>query len=103
MLVWRGKTFRACVSSLVCADELGVCTTYDTWWARTGITCVTREQEHNPKAMSFQGGPNTGDHVDIMGNHDVIADVLKVVAGQGHTLDDRIVSNLHQIVARTDL
>jgi len=53
--------------------------------------------------MSFQGGPNTGDHVDIMGNHDVIADVLKVVAGQGHTLDNRIVSNLHQIVARTNL
>jgi phospholipid:diacylglycerol acyltransferase len=53
--------------------------------------------------MSFQGGPNTGDHVDIMGNHDVIADVLKVVAGQGRTLEDRIVSNLHQIVARTNL
>lgn len=68
-----------------------------------GIKCVTREREHNPTALSFQGGPNTGDHVDIMGNFAVIADILVVAAGQGHTLEDHIVSNLHEIIARTNL
>lgn len=65
---------------------------------------ITREYEHEPSSnpVELRGGPKTGDHVDILGNHEFTLDILKIVsnyrfketAGLGHLPGDRILSNI---------
>lgn len=38
--------------------------------------------------------------MDILGNEDVLGDVLKIAAGAHASLPNRLVSNIDQIVAR---
>jgi phospholipid:diacylglycerol acyltransferase len=42
----------------------------------------------------------SADHVDILSNVEVLADVLRIAAGRGHELQDQIVSNISQIAER---
>ena len=45
---------------------------------------VTREYQHRPAAQltdNLRGGPDSGDHVDLLGNHAMITDVLAIAAG----------------------
>ncbi len=51
-------------------------------------------------AWLCRGGPLSADHVDILSNVEVLADVLRIVAGRGHALQDQIVSNISQIAER---
>ena len=48
-----------------------------------------------------RGGPRSSDHVDLLGNVDVIADVLRIAAGV--SLEDHIVSNISQIAEKITL
>lgn len=52
---------------------------------------VTREYQHTPD-KNVRGGPKTADHVDILGNHEMTRDVLRLVAG--HSLESRIESGV---------
>ena len=49
-----------------------------------GVKIVTREYLHEPVSMIFlagRGGPKTSDHVDILGNHEMTFDILRIVSG----------------------
>ncbi|KGG51617.1 hypothetical protein DI09_307p10, partial [Mitosporidium daphniae] len=49
-----------------------------------GVKIVTREYLHEPISMIFlpgRGGPKTSDHVDILGNHEITFDILRIVSG----------------------
>lgn len=48
------------------------------------VKIVTREYLHEPVPMLFisgRGGPRTSDHVDILGNHEMTFDILRIVSG----------------------
>lgn len=51
--------------------------------------------------VSLRGGPRSSDHVDLLGNVDVMEDVLRIAAGQ--QLNDNITSNLDEIASRVTL
>lgn len=63
------------------------------------IQVITREHYHAPVSMIIdsRGGPETSDHVDIMGNSDVIRSILSVSAGKGQHVEERIISSIHDI------
>lgn len=64
---------------------------------------VTYEVPHAQSSlMDLRGGSGTADHVDIMGNYDVITALLKVVTGNGGEVHDRITSDLDKLVADVD-
>ena len=48
-----------------------------------------------------RGGPRSSDHVDVLGNVDVMEDVLRIAAGQ--VLDDNITSMIDTIAKRVTL
>jgi phospholipid:diacylglycerol acyltransferase len=60
------------------------------------IPVTTREYKHSPTNSYFQirSGPSTGDHVDIMGNNELIRDIISIVTGQNEDLENRIESNI---------
>lgn len=70
------------------------------------INVVTKEFEHEPSMVDLRGGPKTGDHVDILGNHEMLMDVMKIVSNyafikiddQDGTLpQNRIISDIDEI------
>ncbi|KAJ2783203.1 phospholipid:diacylglycerol acyltransferase [Coemansia interrupta] len=67
-----------------------------------GVRVVTREFVHNPLAAfkDIRGGAGASDHINILGNHDVTADLLRVVAGKGHLVEDQFNSNIREYSGR---
>lgn len=73
----------------------------------SNIKVYTRESLHDAHvslADPGRGGKNSGEHVDILGNVDVIEDIVRVTTGyETKTVnEDRIVSDLKRIVERID-
>ncbi|MBX9692252.1 MAG: hypothetical protein K2Z81_07710, partial [Cyanobacteria bacterium] len=64
---------------------------------------IVREYVHTPSSpmISPRGIPTTADHVDIMGNHDLITDVLKIASGE--RLNNDIVSKIKDFSAKIKL
>ncbi|KAJ3126664.1 hypothetical protein HK101_005719 [Irineochytrium annulatum] len=54
------------------------------------------------KGGGIQGGPGSANHVDIMGNHAVIEDILRIASGIDE-LEDRYHSRIREIAARVKL
>ncbi|KAI5854083.1 LACT-domain-containing protein [Durotheca rogersii] len=54
------------------------------------------EMPHEPERFNPRGGPNTADHVDILGRQTLNELVLKVAAGKGHLINDYIASNIRE-------
>mmetsp|Transcript_20131 Transcript_20131/g.28080 ORF Transcript_20131/g.28080 Transcript_20131/m.28080 type:complete len:192 (+) Transcript_20131:1772-2347(+) len=46
-----------------------------------------------------RSGPKSGEHVDIMGNHELLIDLLKIVSGNASSVEERIGSNIKEIAA----
>ncbi|KAL3670753.1 hypothetical protein V7S43_003941 [Phytophthora oleae] len=67
-----------------------------------GVDVRVREYRHNPVSMLFdaRGGPETADHVDIMGNHGLIRDVLLVAARAYDRVPENITSSIMEIAER---
>uniref|UniRef100_A0AAV1T5W7 Phospholipid:diacylglycerol acyltransferase n=1 Tax=Peronospora matthiolae TaxID=2874970 RepID=A0AAV1T5W7_9STRA len=67
-----------------------------------GVDVRVREYGHNPVSMLFdpRGGPETADHVDIMGNHALIRDVLLVAARAYDRVPENITSRIMEIAER---
>merc|ERR1712228_224233 len=62
-------------------------------------------REYIDERQSFlrdtRGGPKTAKHVEILGNHEVISDILHVAAGQDeHLVSSRIFSRIDEISQR---
>ncbi|KAJ2359488.1 phospholipid:diacylglycerol acyltransferase [Coemansia erecta] len=69
------------------------------------VRIVTREFLHNPLAVfkDIRGGAEAADHINILGNHDVTADMLRIVAGRGHEVQDQFTSNIREYSARINI
>lgn len=67
-----------------------------------GIKVVTREILHQPDELDLRGGPKTGDHVDILGAHDLNDAVLLAAVGRGDQIEERIYSPIKQYAANID-
>lgn len=58
------------------------------------IPITTYEMPHEPDRFSPRGGPNTGDHVDILGRSSLNDMILRVAGGKGHLIGDNVKSNI---------
>ncbi|KAI5363581.1 putative lecithin:cholesterol/phospholipid:diacylglycerol acyltransferase, alpha/Beta hydrolase [Septoria linicola] len=58
------------------------------------IPVVAYEMPHEPDRFNPRGGPNTADHVDILGRSSLNDLILRVAGGKGHFIQDNIVSNI---------
>ena len=58
---------------------------------------VTREYLHKSQAFDPRGGPETADHVDIMGNTEMISEILHIASGAGESVREVVVSDIRQI------
>lgn len=65
---------------------------------------VTREYKHEQAAAGPvpMRGERSADHVDILGNHGVIADILQIAAGKGSELSDVFESDILRISERVE-
>ncbi|KZF21815.1 Phospholipid:diacylglycerol acyltransferase [Xylona heveae TC161] len=59
-----------------------------------GVKVKMYEMPHEPDRFSPRGGPNTGDHVDILGRASLNELILRVAAGHGDEIEDTILSNI---------
>ena len=59
-----------------------------------GVKIKVFEMPHEPDRFSPRGGPNTGDHVDILGRSSLNELILKVTAGHGDKIGNYVVSNI---------
>ena len=66
--------------------------------AGTKITVV--EMPHEPERFNPRGGPNTADHVDILGRQTLNDLILRVAAGRGDTINDYVVSNIEEYASK---
>ena len=58
------------------------------------IPVVAYEMPHEPDRFNPRGGPNTADHVDILGRSSLNHLILRVAGGKGHLIEERIVSDI---------
>jgi len=65
----------------------------------SGITVYAREYLHKPWSpiKDPRGGPETADHVDILGNLELLEDILAIVTGEKNSNKDRIYSEIVKI------
>ncbi|KAF2720129.1 LACT-domain-containing protein [Polychaeton citri CBS 116435] len=61
-----------------------------------GIPITVHEMPHEPDAFSPRGGPNTGDHVDILGRSGLNDLILRVAGGRGDLVEESIISNIRE-------
>lgn len=77
------------------------------------IQVVVREYKDdvtNLRVTDVRGGPRSGDHVDILGNHALTMDLLRIVtnfpeedAPDGLVLNDLLVSKIGEICGKIDI
>lgn len=60
----------------------------------SGSKITVVEMLHEPERFNPRGGPNTADHVDILGRSTLNELLLRVAAGKGDTIIDHYVSNI---------
>ncbi|KAI9787579.1 MAG: hypothetical protein M1839_000110 [Geoglossum umbratile] len=61
------------------------------------------EMPHEPERFSPRGGPNTGDHVDILGRQSLNDLILRVAAGKGELIEETIVSDIREYSERVQI
>uniref|UniRef100_A0A060TAX1 ARAD1D23518p n=1 Tax=Blastobotrys adeninivorans TaxID=409370 RepID=A0A060TAX1_BLAAD len=68
-----------------------------------GSTVKVVEMLHQPATLDIRGGAKTAEHVDILGRTELNELVLRVAAGRGDEIEERIVSNIENWVWDIDL
>ncbi|KAL2854349.1 Lecithin:cholesterol acyltransferase-domain-containing protein [Aspergillus pseudoustus] len=66
----------------------------------SGIKIKVFEMPHEPDRFSPRGGPNTGDHVDILGRSSLNDLILRVAGGRGDEIEDTFVSRIREYADR---
>ncbi|OAL38662.1 hypothetical protein AYO20_01868 [Fonsecaea nubica] len=61
------------------------------------IKITTFEMPHEPDRFSPRGGPNTGDHVDILGRSSLNDLILRVAGGKGEQIEESYESRIWEI------
>ncbi|KAL1854223.1 phospholipid:diacylglycerol acyltransferase [Paecilomyces lecythidis] len=69
--------------------------------ARINVTVF--EMPHEPDRFSPRGGPNTGDHVDILGRASLNDLILRVAGGRGSEIPETFVSNIREYSERVKI
>lgn len=59
-----------------------------------GVKIKVFEMPHEPDRFAPRGGPNTGDHVDILGRQSLNDMILRIAAGHGDQIGENVVSNI---------
>ena len=60
----------------------------------SNISIRVFEMEHEPDRFNPRGGPNTADHVDILGRASLNDLILRVAGGKGHLIEENVSSNI---------
>jgi len=60
-----------------------------------GVKIKVFEMPHEPERFSPRGGPNTGDHVDILGRSSLNELILRVAGGEGEMIGENVVSEIN--------
>ena len=68
-----------------------------------GAQITVVEMPHEPERFQPRGGPNTADHVDILGRQNLNELVLRVAAGKGDMITDYVVSNIKEYAERVKI
>lgn len=68
-----------------------------------GVQIKVHEMPHEPDRFSPRGGPNTGDHVDILGRSSLNDLILRVAGGKGDLIEENVVSNIREYSERVDI
>ncbi|KAI8627566.1 LACT-domain-containing protein [Xylariaceae sp. FL1651] len=68
-----------------------------------GAKITVIEMPHEPERFNPRGGPNTADHVDILGRQNLNELLLRVAAGKGEHIEDYIVSNIRKYADRVQI
>lgn len=68
-----------------------------------GVKVTVVEMPHEPERFNPRGGPNTADHVDILGRATLNELILRVASGQGDTIASSVVSNISQYADRVQV
>lgn len=68
-----------------------------------GVKVTTYEMPHEPDRFSPRGGPNTGDHVDILGRSSLNDLILRVAGGKGAAIEDQWSSRIWEISERVGI
>lgn len=58
------------------------------------IPVIAYEMPHEPDRFNPRGGPNTGDHVDILGRSSLNDLILRVAGGKGDTILETVYSDI---------
>jgi len=68
-----------------------------------GARVTVVEMPHEPERFNPRGGPNTADHVDILGRQNLNELILRIAAGVGDEITDRVVSNIREYAAKAKI
>jgi len=68
-----------------------------------GVKIRVFEMPHEPDRFSPRGGPNTGDHVDILGRQSLNDLILRVAAGHGEDIEENVVSDIKLYAERVNI
>ncbi|KAJ4346356.1 phospholipid:diacylglycerol acyltransferase [Didymosphaeria variabile] len=68
-----------------------------------GVKVTTYEMPHEPDRFSPRGGPNTGDHVDILGRSSLNDLILRVAGGRGELIEETIHSNIREYAEKVKI
>ncbi|KAF4630216.1 hypothetical protein G7Y89_g7924 [Cudoniella acicularis] len=68
-----------------------------------GVKVKVYEMPHEPERFSPRGGPNTGDHVDILGRSSLNDLILRVAAGKGDDIGHNVVSDIKKYADRVEI
>ncbi|RDW68019.1 putative LRO1 [Coleophoma cylindrospora] len=61
-----------------------------------GVKITVLEMPHEPDRFSPRGGPNTGDHVDILGRQSLNDLILRIAAGHGDEIAENVTSRIRE-------
>ncbi|KAK5653565.1 hypothetical protein OQA88_8827 [Cercophora sp. LCS_1] len=64
-----------------------------------GVKVKVVEMPHEPERFNPRGGPNTADHVDILGRQNLNELILRIAAGRGDEIEDYVVSSIREYAA----
>ncbi|KAK4497868.1 hypothetical protein PRZ48_010523 [Zasmidium cellare] len=67
------------------------------------VSITSYEMPHEPDRFNPRGGPNTADHVDILGRVSLNDLILRVAGGKGHLIPETIVSNIKEYAEKVKI
>lgn len=61
-----------------------------------GVKIKVFEMPHEPDRFNPRGGPNTADHVDILGRQSLNDLILRVAGGEGDAIEENVISKIRE-------